>query len=425
MSNLFSRDYWTRVWILQEFALASDLLIMCGNYCLEPSTLMPFFEMIKREYPKIKHTETLTRGDWWQNASTMMDFRLSSNPASDELFSLVEKTAKFSSSDPRDKIIALLGLCQSDILPDYDMSTGTFYWNFAAKWIEKRKDLSILIPAELSDYGKPRSRKGLPSWVPDWEHLDLTIIDSSEHLSRYQAAGIRVSDIQLVQDEKILRVSGISCRKIVELGPDMARYKIIGMRNFTQFCTDYLFRRTNEVYPTGIARVDAFVQLILHETDPIEGGRLDIASPVYLALAEHLYEEIFGQNSIEFRNISDLLKPRLDQNSPNVFVAPLLRSNTEIMGDSIVIPQERVYDHMDSWNRNRRVFEMEDGYLGIGPEGMKPDDDICILYGLNMPVVLRRTEDQTTFIGFCFVLGLMNGEATAPLWGTQQMFDIV
>jgi Heterokaryon incompatibility protein (HET) len=424
MSSLFSRDYWTRVWILQEFALASDLLIMCGIHSIEPSTLVPFLEMIKREYPKIKHNDALTRGDWWQNASTMMDFRRSSKSVEDDLFSLVEKTAKFSASDPRDKIIGLLGLSNFDILPDYDLSTGTFYWNFAIKWIEERNNLSILIPAELSDYGKSRSRQGLPSWVPDWEHLNLTVIDSSDHMSRYQAAGIRVSNIQLVQDEKVLRVSGIYCCKVVELGPDMARYKINGLRNFREFCTDYLLGDNREMYPTGIARVDAFAQLILNEVDLIESKPLDTESPIYHALARHLYSDIFHENTTEFRTITESLRLCLNQSSPNVYGTPSLASNEQGLGDSIVIPKEKIYDHMDNWNRNRRVFIMEDEYLGIGPEGMKADDEICILYGLNMPVVLRPKEGQKTFVGFCFVLGLMNGEATAQFSDSEQMFDI-
>jgi hypothetical protein len=34
LHNLLSRPYWTRVWILQEFVLAGDAVILCGGQAM-------------------------------------------------------------------------------------------------------------------------------------------------------------------------------------------------------------------------------------------------------------------------------------------------------------------------------------------------------------------------------------------------------
>jgi hypothetical protein len=40
---------------------------------------------------------------------------------------------------------------------------------------------------------------------------------------------------------------------------------------------------------------------------------------------------------------------------------------------------------------------------------------ICVLFGCDMPVILRREAPYSRFIGSCFVLGIMDGEAIGRL----------
>lgn len=64
-------------------------------------------------------------------------------------------------------------------------------------------------------------------------------------------------------------------------------------------------------------------------------------------------------------------------------------------------------------HKSWRFVETERGYLGIAPMGTKPGDALCILKDCDVPVVIRKVleEDDYTFVGTSFVLGLMNGEA--------------
>ncbi|CAK1365398.1 unnamed protein product [Cercospora beticola] len=62
----------------------------------------------------------------------------------------------------------------------------------------------------------------------------------------------------------------------------------------------------------------------------------------------------------------------------------------------------------------RRFFMTGTGYPGIGPVGMERGDLIALLCGGSVPFVLRprRCSGAYELVGVCYVLGIMNGEAT-------------
>ncbi|KAK5122281.1 hypothetical protein LTR85_004192 [Meristemomyces frigidus] len=59
------------------------------------------------------------------------------------------------------------------------------------------------------------------------------------------------------------------------------------------------------------------------------------------------------------------------------------------------------------------MFSTDNGYLGTGPEGLYVGDVVCVLYGGNVPYILRKVGNQGhyKFIGDAYVPGIMHGEA--------------
>jgi hypothetical protein len=47
--------------------------------------------------------------------------------------------------------------------------------------------------------------------------------------------------------------------------------------------------------------------------------------------------------------------------------------------------------------------------MGIAPAATEPSD--CILFGSQMPMILREEGDQWLFVGQAYVHGIMDGEA--------------
>lgn len=61
---------------------------------------------------------------------------------------------------------------------------------------------------------------------------------------------------------------------------------------------------------------------------------------------------------------------------------------------------------------NRRLFITSSGNLGLGPANMMRGDTVAILFGGNVPYILRPLEKhQWHFVGECYLDGYMNGEA--------------
>lgn len=62
------------------------------------------------------------------------------------------------------------------------------------------------------------------------------------------------------------------------------------------------------------------------------------------------------------------------------------------------------------------VFELDDGSKGLCPVGTKPGDIVVILYGGDVPYVLReaRTESHYTFVGECYLDGRMHKNLLTP-----------
>ena len=61
----------------------------------------------------------------------------------------------------------------------------------------------------------------------------------------------------------------------------------------------------------------------------------------------------------------------------------------------------------------RRLATVRQGYEVLGPRSCEVGDLVCILYGCSVPVILRPRSDGAghTFIGECYVHGMMDGEA--------------
>jgi hypothetical protein len=53
--------------------------------------------------------------------------------------------------------------------------------------------------------------------------------------------------------------------------------------------------------------------------------------------------------------------------------------------------------------------------MGLIPNAARRDDLICILFGCNCSVVLRREDDHYIVVGVAFANGLMAGEAMGQL----------
>jgi hypothetical protein len=113
--SLLSREYWTRVWIIQEVFRARKILICCGDERLPWKDLAKFFRQVKnlpdndlRQIAMRPSREAITAISH-NPAATLTDHRTTQF---EDLESLLMSYDGSYCCDPRDKVYALLGLAR-------------------------------------------------------------------------------------------------------------------------------------------------------------------------------------------------------------------------------------------------------------------------------------------------------------------------
>jgi len=73
---------------------------------------------------------------------------------------------------------------------------------------------------------------------------------------------------------------------------------------------------------------------------------------------------------------------------------------------------KRIEASLDKWSSKRRICLTIKDRLAFVPQSTKETDIICVIYGSEVPYVLRRTRDgYYRVIGECYVYGIMDGKA--------------
>ncbi|KAK4235291.1 heterokaryon incompatibility protein 6, OR allele [Achaetomium macrosporum] len=193
LGALVSRPYFKRAWIVQEIAMAKELLIVCGDYelrwddlahcsaILETSrawTMLSRYASVFRSVqdhvaPDGQRRESLHYGG--QLAALVEAQSTIRNPlVAPESLLLLGK--QFDATVPADKYFAMLGLYRnrlgvsastSDLLSvDYSKSLKHVALDFARYHIQASGSLRILSLVEDAAYRSPASAE-FPSWLPD------------------------------------------------------------------------------------------------------------------------------------------------------------------------------------------------------------------------------------------------------------------
>jgi hypothetical protein len=78
-------------------------------------------------------------------------------------------------------------------------------------------------------------------------------------------------------------------------------------------------------------------------------------------------------------------------------------------------------DTLEEWDflvknqvSDRTLFFADSGsskFIGKGWNTMKKGDIVCIIFGCDVPLVVRQANDHFVLVGDCYVEGNMNGEA--------------
>ena len=167
--DLLERSFWDRVWVIQEVAVASRISVWCGRYSVTWDRFNELFEVLSDNSHRVTLVNQSSSG-----FSTLLRFRqesISRKPI--HFLDALHRSNTSLSTDPRDKLYALLGLTFDGRHfipePNYMSETTQIFTEFTTALIAGGEPLDFI-------YLRSAKRKvsffnNLPSWVPDWANL--------------------------------------------------------------------------------------------------------------------------------------------------------------------------------------------------------------------------------------------------------------
>ncbi|KAJ9668076.1 hypothetical protein H2201_001882 [Coniosporium apollinis] len=376
--DLFERDYWSRVWVLQEVAVARDVRIQCGpliatleELAIGLSLLVSYDQRTFTHSPNIqrKMTRFFTVQHGRRRFQSKDVISLQGLLYDSSCFGLSLAT------DPRDKVYALLGLVKNSdglgIKPDYSLSTEELYIRTGKAMIEDG-DLPIL----LCTMRRGRSQLTLPSWVPDWS-VGVRFPIITTRARNFNASGNTRSSFQLsdIETQPILALSGVRVDTI--RSTKAGDHGEIGHPEYGSWLSELKDRCSHEatIYATAEQQRDAIWKTLIVDHVSTRRG------------------ESIRTSEADKRDHEALLRSSqllLDE-GPDGDYSENYRSTTELTEE--------------------QLFITDQGYLGRGPKNVQPGDQVCIILGLNVPSVLRKAGGgQYRLVGPAYVHGIMDGE---------------
>ena len=230
MVSLFSRPWWHRVWVRQEVALNTQIVVSCGGAAC-------YFYMLVAAAKKMNALRLETGLDLDQEAGIEAQQGVVYNPA-EELNNLQTQTSygrEFSdleqllphgrtcqATDPRDRVFAFLGLADPQmygLAPDYRLPLRQVMIDAAKAVMSATSKLGLLAAAQ-----NPSRQNGLPSWAPnlvdDWKAWPLPEKDGWSPTMNTTAPSLCFSGSE---GHETLTVRGFRCDTIACLSPVTVR----------------------------------------------------------------------------------------------------------------------------------------------------------------------------------------------------------
>ena len=232
------RSWFVRVWIMQEALAARNLAFVCGEWSLPAApvvqTLMVVFThkfacFGRPSSPSDRTAESaaLSLGQLaflvWLGLCSRGSELLERKPREWGLLDVLEMARQSSSTDPRDKVFAMLNLCSDPtstlIQPDYNLDMVEVFKKVACTIIRAGQGPHLLLNA-----GVPDQASSLPSWVPDWSqnspHYRSIVGMSFMYPEDYHQSTDPVSyNIRIGQQEIELVVPMVSIDSIARIEP--------------------------------------------------------------------------------------------------------------------------------------------------------------------------------------------------------------
>jgi hypothetical protein len=429
VAEFFRNPWFYRVWIVQEAAVAKKLHVIYGGICMDWIHIgRAVAVLFDSELISLLHVPGLLQGDEFhdnallrrpvatglQNADTL--FFLHGDIDYDLEFTLAQllrRCAYFNSTDPRDRVFALLGLATDDsakaISPDYEVSPCQVYTLTATYLLKRSKDpLDVLRDAGI---GLRRGLHDLPSWVPDWSY-----VSRGSFVSRgFAASPLKVASVRFDKSASVIHMDGMIIDSVTRLSSTY-EVRIYGLRIEEAAILEQWLNEVETLATETAASLQDEDTLGHAVFRTIVAGRLDRSDS---KLTAKQCKDGYTDLTDYFAKALPLLRLVNERNRqhPSGHAALDDLKVDEAKDAELCHLSERfrqLQEFIESASGGRRFCVTKALRMAIVPEYSQEGDFVCIMNGAKMPCILRRKVASTRkcyeFVGCCYVDGVMEAE---------------
>jgi hypothetical protein len=199
LHSLFRRNYWSRLWVVQEVFHARSKMVYCGSSKLS-------------WYLHKKASDALWQHEsdpyLWTGPSSFPDVQRLMVLGPNSLLEVLRACRRKLSENPRDKIFGVLGILPSDIRErlhvSYDTSVKSLYLEVAQLIVCSTHRLDVM--REAIHFPVQVSFTDLPTWCPNWAQIPENSALSSDDFS---AASDRDAEYEFKDESRKLEISAI------------------------------------------------------------------------------------------------------------------------------------------------------------------------------------------------------------------------
>ncbi|KAF4487878.1 Heterokaryon incompatibility 6, OR allele [Fusarium agapanthi] len=458
---LYMSNWFTRVWIIQEVSLTSDVVILCNGrltvfdyvgYTAAFLHYSGFFQSVVDLAPKdrpgiylrgginIFHAERIQLlREWCKGKKTSCRALCDGSPtrAVLNLWDESDRSSGFHlwvewylEAHGSSRGVSLPSVFE----PDYDIETKDLLRKVACNIIETTDSLVYL---SLVKDPSRRETPGLPSWVPDYP----PVLYNSVHGPNFRSMGTFNSSKHVPHSPnqypftitgKVLDVFGFRLGTVQKIGEGFleclqGRLKMLGDILLTmdetypytnQQADDVLWRTliwdtdfTNR--PSKLIRLEDFQRAVAHD---------------FVRALQYVFKEAESFSAAKFPNsiFPSTIFPSTIFPSTTLLKS-LCASSDTLPQDSDGCGEEELQKLVEPLSKHamppgnimasawmyRRAFLTDTGYLGMGHDSTEAGDEAWIISGSPAPLVLRKSgeRDDYCLIGEAYVHGAMQGEA--------------
>jgi hypothetical protein len=412
--NLLRNDWFNRIWVVQEVALASSIRVFYSK------TEIPWQHLIDvmghcSNHPSLASLIGTTRNvavrklspTGIANAQIMAHFRrkiMESESRSIPFSEILYNCDHFKATDPKDIIFGIQGLCKVEsqqlLSQNYDKSEAKVYIDAAVYLLRQETPLRLLSYAGLGKFPQPSKIKNLPSWCPDWSRIprfaQLSYGNSKVDYRAWEDDTIEAPSVGNEPSPSLI-LQGRVIDTIISVGSIFSLPMADAADNWSVGGFTILYQTTLSSYQ------------LLSQTTPWQNQPYPYISPPQ-PLEEVFWRSLIGDRTEKSRpapaSCADGHKRWLNVQAEFNSDDWMRRTLTPEM-QNMVGPEPEFAPLVPRCAIGRRICVTEMGYIGFVPAGAGEGDEVCLIRGAQVPFVVRSRAGEAASIGTkaCILVG--------------------